>query len=288
MRLILDNGSERLIKVARTFVQPIWATDHLIGAVGSPVSPPRAELQWIQAHIEVSPSRWVTAQLFVDSGCQIDGILSKRFIWQHQLSTSSADMAISTVTGEKVTGLSSTRLKVRLSPQVSQVLNFGVLDLPIGDGLIGLGFLNRCRPFSIIGAADGSSMLQITIRHQAYMITSPPKQFPSAPDLPLVNAAIDSSPDAALPDAPPPDLFNHLQLSAGEHVVGVFSVIADPTTNQPTIYAWPTAYDGLEQVAHDFCAHQYWDPTTTESSNDSQGYYHKMGHEPVEHGDATA
>ena len=200
VRLLQADHSETLIKVKRRFVQPVWSTDHLIAAISSSaLATSHPELQWVVARIQVAPSQWVQAKLFVDNACQLDGILTSQFVRDHQLRVCDSKFAIRTVTGARATGVASIKLPVRFSPQLSQVLSFGVLDLPVGDGIIGLGFLNRCRPFGITGNSDGSSSLTITIKNQAYSIPGIPQSVDSRLPLPIINMLLDDNNPPSVP-----------------------------------------------------------------------------------------
>ncbi len=91
----------------------------------------------------------VTARLVVDSGCQLEGVLSAEFVRRQGWQALPSSVNIHTADGRQLQGLNRIVANSHLAPGFTRPVTYGVLDLPGLDGLLGMGFLNQFQPFTI-------------------------------------------------------------------------------------------------------------------------------------------
>lgn len=113
------------------------------------------------------------ARLLVDSGCQLEGVLSADFVRRHGWSTTPSDLAVRTADGARTTGVRRVFANTRFTPGFTRCIPFGVLDLPGYDGIVGMGFLNQFQPFAIRVVDAATRDVCITLPHTGQLIVIP-------------------------------------------------------------------------------------------------------------------
>ena len=109
------------------------------------------------------------ARLVVDSACTLEGVLSKEFVQRWGWDTLPATTTISTASGEKVAGVPLVLANTRFTPQHTRRVAYGVLDLPGFDGLLGAGFLDKCKTYEI-AKHDSHKVLRFTPPRSAEVV----------------------------------------------------------------------------------------------------------------------
>lgn len=166
----------------------------------------------------------VTARLVVDSGCQLEGVLSTEFIRKQGWSPGPTSLAVNTAAGHKVQGVQQIFANSHLAPGFTRQVAYGVLNLPGFDGLLGVGFLNQFKPFAIEVRSNTERVVKLTLPKNQQVIT--------IPGLAWDGFAGESSRGDVLPaDASPPVLSVQWEPPSAEdlaNVVSAFHVCADP------------------------------------------------------------
>lgn len=96
-----------------------------------------------------TPQGLVLIRALIDTGCELEGLLSPRLVKQFGLETHQAPRPIRTVSGEVVSGLQQTRLQTVLAPGFTRCLSYAILDMPGFDAILGMQFLSQCAPFGV-------------------------------------------------------------------------------------------------------------------------------------------
>ena len=115
---------------------------------------------WITPRSGAKP---VLARLAVDTGCQLEGVLSTDFVQRWGWDTVPSKTSIRTASSEVVSGVRHVLANTRLHPNFTHQIAFGVLDLPGFDGLLGAGFLHRFLPYSIDVKDSQSKVVSFTV-----------------------------------------------------------------------------------------------------------------------------
>jgi len=104
----------------------------------------------------------VPARLVVDSGCQLEGVLSTDFVRRQGWQAMPSSVNIRTADGRRLHGVNSIVANSHLAPGFTRPVTYGVLDLPGFDGLLGMGFLNQFQQFAITVTSDSQRHLTLT------------------------------------------------------------------------------------------------------------------------------
>ena len=174
---------------------------------------------WLTPPHGVQPVR---ARLVVDSGCQLEGVLSSDFVQRWGWETLPSLTTVRTASGERIAGVRHLLANTRFTPTFTHRVAFGVLDLPGFDGLLGVGFLNKFTPYAITVQDATHKSVQWTVPKTKEIISVPglvtslvdsPDQGPSVSEqTPLPCLAVQWEPPSA------EDLSN---------VVGIFQLVLD-------------------------------------------------------------
>ena len=101
-----------------------------------------------------SGNKPVYARLVVDCGCELPGVLSTEFVQRQGWQPTPSDIRVRTAGGQQISGVSQVFANSHFAPGFTRRVEYGVLDLPGFDGLLGMGFLNQFLPFTI-SVTDG-------------------------------------------------------------------------------------------------------------------------------------
>ena len=117
----------------------------------------------IEAHLNVQEgSPPVHARLVVDTGCQLEGVLSTDFVRRQGWQAIPWERSVRTADGRQIQGLTHIVANSHLAPGFTRQVDYGVLDLPGYDGLLGISFLNHFTPFAITGTSDTQRGITLT------------------------------------------------------------------------------------------------------------------------------
>ncbi len=94
-------------------------------------------------------SKPVPAWLVVACGCELPGVLSTEFVQRQGWQPTPSDVWVSIPGGQQISAVSQVFANSHFAPGFTRRVEYGVLDLPGFDGLIGMGFLDQFLPFSI-------------------------------------------------------------------------------------------------------------------------------------------
>jgi len=119
----------------------------------------------------------VHARLIVDTGCQLDGVLSADFVNRHGWATVPSHVAVRAANGTRTVGIRHCFVNSHLAPGFTRKVKYGILDLPGYDGLIGMGFLTQFQPFSIAVSDDAHRSLTLTLPTSGQAMTIPSIPF---------------------------------------------------------------------------------------------------------------
>jgi hypothetical protein len=158
----------------------------------------------------LTPPHWVQpvlAHLVVDSGCQLEGVLSSDFVQRWGWETFPSLSTVHTASGERIAGVRHLLANTRFTPTFTHRVAFGVLDLPDFDGLLGVGFLNKFTPYAITVQDATHESVQWTVPKTKEIISVPglatslvasPDQGPSVSEqTPLPCLAVQWEPPSA-------------------------------------------------------------------------------------------
>jgi hypothetical protein len=95
-----------------------------------------------------TPRGPVFVNALVDIGCELQGIVNKHFAaaWD-LLPLSPGAQSVRTATGEIVTGLQQAAVQTHFAHDFTRRVEYGVLDIPGFDVVLGMGFLRQCVPY---------------------------------------------------------------------------------------------------------------------------------------------
>ena len=188
---------------------------------------------WITPRLGAKP---VLARLAVDTGCQLEGVLSTDFVQRWGWETVPSLTSIRTANGGVVSGVRHLRANTRFHPIFTHQVAYGVLDLPGFDGLLGAGFLQRFSPYSISVTNSQSKEVCFTVPQTKEVIklqgiTAELNSLVQSP--PLTEPELETKPCLAIQWTPPTpeDLGN---------IMGQFGLGFDPITREAA----------LEQISH--------------------------------------
>ena len=117
----------------------------------------------IEAQLNVQEgSPPVHARLVVDSGCQLEGVLSTDFVRRQGWQAIPLAKSICTADGRQIQGLKHIVANSHLAPGFTRQVDYGVLDLPGYDGLLGISFLNQFKPFAITVTSEAQRGITLT------------------------------------------------------------------------------------------------------------------------------
>ena len=105
----------------------------------------------------------VHARLIVDTGCQLEGVLSAEFVSRHGWATFPSNVTVRAANGTRTAGLRHCFVNSHLAPGFTRKVKYGILDLPGYDGILGMGFLTQFQPFVISVSDDANRRLTLTL-----------------------------------------------------------------------------------------------------------------------------
>lgn len=201
---------------------------------------PRSALFTVSLKLH-TPRGPVPVTALVDTGCELEGLINKRFAATWDLPLSPAPQSVRTATGEVVSGMQQAAVQTHLAPGFSRRVTYGVLDIPGFDIILGVGFLQQCAPYQLRDDGQGRRSVQLTSpssRRVVVLEAEPIRQLTVAQS-PLVAANVHTEPPQPTPEplemqwsAPTVEDYNN--------IVAAFSIILDPQTAQPVL-SWDAA-----------------------------------------------
>ncbi len=96
-----------------------------------------------------TPRGPVTVNALVDTGCELQGIVNKHFTAAWDLPLSPAAQSVRTAIGEIGTGLQQAAVQTHFAHDFTRRVEYGVLDIPCFDVVLGMGFLQQCVPYRL-------------------------------------------------------------------------------------------------------------------------------------------
>jgi len=120
-----------------------------------------------------TPQGLVQIRALVDTGCELEGILSSRLVQQFGLEAYPSQRPVRTVSGEVLTGMSQSRVQTVLAPGFTRCIAYGVLDVPGFDAILGMQFLRQCAPFTLQWGAAGARELHLRIPSSGRLVVLP-------------------------------------------------------------------------------------------------------------------
>lgn len=188
-----------------------------------------------------TPRGPAAVKALVDTGCELQGLVSKRFAAAWDLPLSPASQSVRTASGEVVTGLQQTAVPTHFAPGFSRRVEYGVLDIPGFDVILGMGFLQHCAPYQLQDDGCGGRSIRLTSPSSRQLVTLQATQ-----QLPLkVSALPHRVATVQLAQSEPGALEMHWAVpSASDYanVVAAFSVLLDPESAQPVL-SWSDVQD---------------------------------------------
>ena len=213
-----------------------------------------------------TPRGPVPVKALVDTGCELPGLVNKRFAAAWDLPLSPTSQLVRTATGELVKGMQQTTVQTHFAPDFTRRVEYGVLDIPGFDLILGMGFLEQCAPFQLQGDGRGGRSVRLTPPSSQRMVVlaAEPLQPLSVPAAPLLAASVQVDPLMSL----------EMQWSVPsaadyDNAVAAFSILLDPDSDQPVLH-W--AGDSAQNT-----------PLTPEPDLDT-GWSHKLVANELEEG----
>ena len=243
------NQPPRLLRVQLTSparqVQVSSAHVFVVGPLCRPHKP-RDSLFTVGVKLQ-TPRGPVSVNALVDTGCELQGIVNKHFAAAWDLPLSPAAQSVRTATGEVVTGLQQAAVQTHFAPDFTRRVEYGVLDIPGFDVVLGMGFLRQCAPYQLQEDACGRRSVRLTSpsSHRVVQLEAQTRQSISVPDSPPLTATVQSE----LPiDAAVSFEMQWSVPSAADYdnTMAAFSVVLDPQTNQPVLRWTTEEQDPLE------------------------------------------
>jgi hypothetical protein len=117
----------------------------------------------IEAHLNVQEgSPPVHTRLVVDTRCQLKGVLCTDFVCHQGWKAIQWEKRVHTADGSQIQGLTHIVANLHLAPGFTRQVDYGVLDLPGYDGLLGISFLNHFTLFAITSTSDTQHGIMLT------------------------------------------------------------------------------------------------------------------------------
>ena len=194
---------------------------------------PRSSLFTVSLKLH-TPRGPVPVTALVDTGCELQGLVNKRFAATWDLPLSPASQSVRTATGEVVSGMQQAAVQTHFAPGFSRRVEYGVLDIPGFDVILGVGFLQQCAPYQLQDDGQGQRSVRLTVpsSRRVMVLEAAPLGQLTVPQSPLLAANVHAAQTAHGP------MEMHWSTPTVEeyaNVVAAFSIILDPQTAQPLL-----------------------------------------------------
>jgi transposase InsO family protein len=201
---------------------------------------PRSSLFTVRLKLH-TPRGPVPVTALVDTGCELQGLVNKRFAATWDLPLSPASQSVRTATGETVSGMQQAAVQTHLAPGFSRRVEYGVLDIPGFDVILGMGFLQQCAPYQLQDDGQGQRSIRLTSpsSRRVVVLEAEPRHQLTVPPAPILAAQA----HAELPTHHNGPLEMHWSAPTADeyaHIVAAFSIILDQHTAQPVL-TWAAA-----------------------------------------------
>jgi hypothetical protein len=232
------NQPPRLLVVQLTVPErQVQVSSAHVFAVGPGCRPQKPQTSLFTVGIKLhTPRGPVSVNALVDTGCELQGIVNKHFAATWDLPLSPASQSVRTATGEVVTGLQQAAVQTHFAPDFTRRVQYGVLDIPGFDVVLGMGFLKQCAPYQLQEDARGRRSVRLTSPSSHRLV-----QLEAQPLLPIT---VPTSPQLAATVQVEHQVYTEGQLEMQWSVpseadyantVAAFSVVLDAPTAQPVL-----------------------------------------------------
>ena len=181
-----------------------------------------------------TPRGPVAVNALVDTGCELQGLINKHFAAAWDLPLTPAAQSVRTATGEVVTNMQQATVQTHFSHDFTRRVEYGVLDIPGFDVVLGMGFLRQCAPYQLQEDGGGRRSVRLTSpsTQRRILLEAQPLQPLSVPNAHRLAAALKLEQPETMP------LEMHWSVPSAEdyaNTVTAFSVVLDSNTNQPVL-----------------------------------------------------
>ena len=142
-----------------------------------------------------TPRGLVPIRALIDTGCELEGVINRQIVTRFELPLRQSGQRVRTASGQRISGVEQALIKTHFAPGCTRSIRYGVLDLPGFDAVLGLPFLERCTPYSLVGAANGKRELHLTWPGTARVVV-----FANAVSGPLQLEPLVEVPNSLAPD----------------------------------------------------------------------------------------
>jgi hypothetical protein len=145
-----------------------------------------------------------------------------------------AAQSVRTATGEVVKNMQQATVQTHFSHDFTRRVEYGVLDIPGFDVVLGMGFLRQCAPYQLQEDGGGRRSVRLTSpsTQRRILLEAQPLQPLLVPNAHRLAAAIKVEQPETMP------LEMHWSVPSAEdyaNTVTAFSVVLDSNTNQPVL-----------------------------------------------------
>ncbi len=98
----------------------------------------------------------------VGTGCELQWIVNKHFAAAWDLLLSPVAQSVRTATEEIVTRFQQAAVQMHFAHDFTRRVEYGVLDIPGFDLVLGMGFLRQCALYQLQGVACGRRSVRLT------------------------------------------------------------------------------------------------------------------------------
>ena len=109
-----------------------------------------------------TPSGQVPVRALLDTGCELPGVINRRLAVALELPLQASTRRVRTATGETVTGIQQTSVQTHFSADFTRRIDYGVMDIPGFDVILGMGFLHQCAPYQLSCDVEGVCSVLLT------------------------------------------------------------------------------------------------------------------------------
>ena len=276
------NQPPRLLVVQLTAPErQVQVSSAHVFAVGPVCRPRKTQTSLFTVGIKLhTPRGPVSVNALVDTGCELQGIVNKRFAATWDLPLAPASQSVRTATGEVVTGLQQAAVQTHFAPDFTRRVQYGVLDIPGFDVVLGMGFLTQCAPYQLQEDARGRRSVRLTSPSSHRLV-----QLEAQPLLPIT---VPTSPQLAatvqLEVEHPVNTAGQLEMQWSvpseedyANTVAAFSVVLDAPSAQPVVL-WSNP--GPEP--HEPWLDSRWS-STLEAEEIEEGFVFRLGADAAAH-----